>query len=150
MLECLAEHIVKVTAIQMIGCSQRLRLGIEYDASLRTVVPHLDLHTAVAGSGREKKHFVSWFFRLFGTLFMCLFLISTVQFPLGVLMVINFLLKFAIGKYPVVDFFQQITSCLRNALVAPGGGQCRNCRNGENTFCDYRCRMCRAVRNSMR
>lgn len=54
MLECLAEHIVKVTAIQMIGCSQRLRLGIEYDASLRAVVPHLDLHTAVAGSGREK------------------------------------------------------------------------------------------------
>ena len=41
----------KVTAIQMIGCSQRLRLGIEYDASLRAVVPHLDLHTAVAGSG---------------------------------------------------------------------------------------------------
>ena len=134
MLECLAEHIVKVTAIQMIGCSQRLRLGIEYDASLRAVVPHLDLHTAVAGSGREKKHFVSRFFRLFGTLFMFLFLISTVQFPLGVFMVINFLLKFAIGKYPVVDLFQQITSCLRNALVASGGGNAETVEMGRILF----------------
>ena len=49
-------------------------------------------------------------------------------------MVISFLLKFAIGKYPVVDLFQQITSCLRNALVAPGGGNAETVEMGRILF----------------
>ena len=49
-------------------------------------------------------------------------------------MIINFLLKFAIGKYPVVYLFQQITSCLRNTPVASGGGNAETVEMGRILF----------------
>ena len=53
-LKSFAEHIVEVPTIQMIGCGEGLRFRIENDASLRTVVLHLNLHAGVTGSGGDE------------------------------------------------------------------------------------------------
>ena len=148
--ECLAEHIVKVTAIQMIGCSQRLRLGIEDDASLRAVVPHLDLHTAVAGSGREKKAFCKPVFPALRDTLYVPFSYKYSPVSIGCIYGYKFSAEVRYWKVssrgPLPADNVLFAQC---SLLLPAG-QCRNCRNGANTFCDYRCRMWRAVRNSMR
>lgn len=116
-LESLAEHIVKVAAVQMIGCGKRLCFRIEDDASLRAVVLHLDLHAGIAGSGGDEQHFEGRSLRFFGA--RLTFFLFPVMFGLPVAMrrFVALLLISAGGKDILLYLFQQIPADLSNALT---------------------------------